>query len=196
MTKEELIQWFNDEFWEQYQEMVKAPFPTKYKAGAKGEALKRLITIDPSEKLRQRIASAVTEQRRHRKKLYDHCGSMQKYLERVSFDKFYANRGGSAWLNQMGWEDEIPILDFAQIEHDQVFGGNRCKVENCVFPIHGPDYEYCAEHLTKTGEHNETLRIKLREMDLGKSKDESVHDYAMRCKDKALKLMRGLNNAM
>ena len=192
MTNEELTIWFNDEFWPQYQELVKTPFPTKYKAGAKGEALKRIILIKPSSALRERITNAVVEQKRHRKKLYEQCGSMQKYLERTSFDKFYANRMGSTWLNQMGYEDEIPILDEIETKHNNLFGGDRCQTEGCMYPVHGPGYNLCAKHLTRTGEHNEELKNKLREMDLGKSKDESLHDYAMRCKDKALKIMGGL----
>jgi len=192
MTNEELTTWFNEQFWVQYQSLVKTPFPTKYKAGAKGEALKRIILIKPSEVLRQRILSAVIEQRKHRKKLYEQCGSMQKYLERTGYDKFYANRMGSTWLNQMGYEDEIPALDEMEKEGFNIVNGHCCKTVDCGSPVHGPNYSLCAQCLTRTGSHNEELKSKLREMGLGKSKDESVHDYAMRCKQVALKTLRGL----
>lgn len=196
MTTEELITWFHNEFWEQYRELIKTPFVTKHKIGSKGEALKKMLQMKPSEALRARILSAIIEQRKHRKLMFEQCGSMQKYLEITKFDKFYCTRMCSTWINQMGWEDEIPQLDSVAISHDVLFGSDRCSNDDCVFPIHGPGYTLCSQCLSRTNKHNEELKNKLREMGLGKSKDESVHDYAMRCKHVALKTLRGMKHGL
>jgi hypothetical protein len=196
MSNDDLTLWFNEVLWPSYGELVKTPFSTKYKSGSKGEALKKILTLKPNGDLQNRIAAALVEQRKHRKKLFEQVGSMQKYLEVTAYDKFYANRMCSTWLNQMGWEDEIPPLDDITENKSTLFGNARCQHSDCPNPIHGPSYVYCFEHESRTPESDKTLKQKLRELQLVRLKDESLHDYAMRCKKKALQLMRGLGNGM
>jgi len=195
MTKDELTIWFTEKFYEQYRDLTKTPFATKYGMGSKGEALKKLLQMKPSDELRQRILFAITEQKKHRKKLFDQCGSMQKYLEVTKFNKFYSTRMCSTWINQMGWEDEIPEVHEVDERQHNLFEG-RCKNETCAKPIHGPDFEYCSECLSRENEDKGLLRDHLRKMGLTLNEGESHHDYAMRCKAVALKTLKGFKYGM
>ncbi len=191
MTKEELTIWFHDNFYEGYRALIKTPFVTKYSIGSKGEALKKTLQLKPNEALRQRIMQALAEQKKHRSKLFEQCGSMQKYLELTAYNKFYSTRMCSTWLNQMGWEDEIPELQGANEQGVTLFEG-RCQKQDCSQPVHGPAFDYCTTCLTKENEDLDLLRNQLRKMDLTLHKGESRHDYAMRCKAVALKTLKGL----
>lgn len=196
MSNADLTLWFNEMFWPSYNALVKTPFPTKYRSGSRGEALKKILTLKPSAELQNRIAAALIEQRKHRKKLYEQCGSMQKYLSVILYEKFYSNRMCVTWINQMGWEDEIPPLDDMAQSKGLNFGNVRCQSDGCPNAIHGPSYIYCCEHEGRSDESDKALRQKLGELQLVKKKDESLHDYAMRCKKRALQLLRGLKNGM
>lgn len=196
MSNEDLTLWFSEVLWPSYGELVKTPFVTKYKSGSKGEALKKVLVMKPSADLQNRIMMAVVEQRKHRKKLFEQVGSMQKYLEVTKFDKFYSNRMCVTWVNQMGWEDEIPALDEVFSGETTLFGGAVCRVVGCGNTIHGPSFIHCFMHESRTDESTQALKQQLRDMDLTKGKDESMHDYAMRCKQVAIKTLRGLGNGM
>jgi hypothetical protein len=192
MTKDELTTWFTELFYEQYRDLTKTPFVTKYGIGSKGEALKKLLQMKPSDELRQRILFAIAEQKKHRRKLFEQCGSMQKYLEITKFNKFYSTRMCSTWINQMGWEDEIPELHEIEKQSQGLFEG-RCKSNGCAQPVHGVAFEYCAECLSRNNEDKDLLRDQLRKMKLTLNEGESQHDYAMRCKAVALKKLKGFN---
>lgn len=196
MSTEELTLWFNDELWPRYTDLVKTPFATKYRAGSKGEALKKILTLKPSGELQSRIISATSEQHKHRNKLYGQVGSMQKYLAATKFEKFYANRMCVTWINQMGWEDEIPALSEINEAKQHLFGKALCIKKECNYPIHGPSYTFCTKHTGRSSQSDEELSEQLKKMDLRKTKSESVHDYAMRCKAIALKYLKGLGNGM
>lgn len=196
MSNEDLTLWFSEVLWPSYGELVKTPFVTKYKSGSKGEALKKILTLKPSADLQNRIMMAVVEQRKHRKKLFESVGSMQKYLEVTKFDKFYSNRMCVTWINQMGWEDEIPAVEDVDDGKTTLFGNTVCRVVGCGNSIHGPSFIHCFMHESRTEESNEALKIKLCEMELTKNKDESMHEYAMRCKEVALKILRGFKDGM
>lgn len=185
MTKEELTIWFNNEFWEQYRTLVKTPFATKWKAGTKGEALKKILSLDPSETLRERIMMAIVAQINHRQKLYQQCGSMQAYLAKTNFDKFYSNRMASTWIFNMGWEDEIPQIEIAMQEPigDSVF----CANKNCGFPVHGPEFKYCTLCLGRTNDGE--LKAQLHKMDMGLREGEKPKDYVARCRQKFKQLI-------
>lgn len=146
MTKDELTDWFNAHLWPHYRDLTRAPFPTKWGAGVKGEALKRLLTMKPSEELRNRIMDAISEQIMHRNKLYEQCGSMQKYLEVTKGLKIYLTRHCATWLNQLGFEDEIPTINETLTEHDIVIDRRKCK--HCDQPVYGPRFEVCQQHVT------------------------------------------------
>ncbi len=195
MTKDELTIWFTEQFYEQYRDLTKTPFATKYGMGSKGEALKKLLQMKPSDELRQRILFAIAEQKKHRKKLFDQCGSMQKYLEVTKFNKFYSTRMCSTWINQMGWEDEIPPVEEVAEVTEGLFAG-RCKNANCVNPLHGVAFEYCSECLSRQNEDKNLLRDQLRKMGLTLNEGESHHDYAMRCKAVALRELKGLRHGL
>jgi hypothetical protein len=196
MSNADLTLWFNEVLWPSYGEFVKTPFVTKYKAGSRGEALKKILSLKPSMELQNRIAMAIIEQRKHRKKLFEQCGSMQKYLEITKFDKFYSNRLCVTWINQMGWEDEIPALADVVEDKNVLFGHTRCSHNGCANSIHGPSFIHCFMHVSRTGESDKELSQKLRELQLIKGENESMHDYAMRCKQVALKTLRGLTDGM
>ena len=196
MSNADLTLWFNEVLWPSYGELVKAPFATKYKAGSKGEALKKVLTLKPSADLQNRIAMALIEQRKHRKKLFEQSGSMQKYLEITKYEKFYLNRMCVTWINQMGYEDEIPALADVAKDRSALFGNPRCCADGCSNPIHGPSFDSCFLHISRTEKSDKELKQKLRELQLTKGKDESMHDYAMRCKQSALKMLRGFGNGM
>jgi len=196
MSNSTITLWFNEVFWSSYGELVKCPYVTKWKTGARGEALKKILTMQPSMKLQDRIAAALVAQRRHRQALFDQCGSMQKYLVATHYNKFYANRLCSTWINQMGWEDEIPVLEIQSESTTIMFDGARCQYDGCVYPIHGPSYTYCSKHESRTTESDNELKANLRKMGLEKLKNETLHEYAMRCKKVSEKVLGRLTNGM
>lgn len=196
MSNASITLWFNEVFWPSYNALMKCPFATKWKSGARGEALKKILTMQPSMKLQERIAAALVAQRRHRTALGEQCGSMHGYLQATKFNKFYANRMCSTWINQMGWEDEIPVLEVKSESTVVMFDGARCQHDGCVMPIHGPSYIYCAEHESRTAKSNGELKDSLKKLGLEKYKSETFYEYAMRCKEVGMNLLKRLGNGM
>lgn len=195
MVNEIHTNWFNDVFWEKYKQLVKTPFPTKYKQGSKGEALKKIITLKPNDDLKQRIELAIDAQIKHRKQVFDVCGSMGRYIEKTKFDKFYANRMASTFINQLGWEDEFPDTmsdDVAIVDFDNVEPiGKECAHDGCTDVVHGPRYYFCTEHLGRN--NNDELKQTLRDSGLAKQSDETVFDWQMRCKANFFEALGKLN---
>lgn len=185
MTKTELTDWFETEFWPRYRTLTKTPFPTKWGAGKKGLALKSLITMDPSEALRDRILMAIAAQIKNRKQLYAQCGSMQAYEKKTNKDGMYLTRMGSTWLNQMGYEDEIPPIEGAadEVGESSVF----CANKGCGFPVHGSSFKYCTQCEGRT--NDAALKAQLVKMGLQKRIKETAHEYAMRCREKYQQLV-------
>lgn len=125
MTDMELKVWAIEVFWPSYQELCRTPFPNKWTGGARGEAVARILKMKPSEELRNRIMFAIAEQKKHRQKKYEVCGSAQRYEIQTKYVKLYSNRDGKTWLNNNGWEDEIPSI--AQQEQEV----EGAKIEFC-----------------------------------------------------------------
>lgn len=147
MTKQELINWHNTEWWPRYQEFVKTPYQTQWGPGGKGESLKKILQLNPSEQLRNEMIAALIEQTRHRKKLYEKLGSKQAYEEYTSKqarggESIYKNRHSRTYVHNMGWIDEIPSI----MEHPVATGKKKCF---CGKDVHGPRFDYCTEHLPK-----------------------------------------------
>ena len=126
MTKSQLIDWFETDFWPLYLELVKQPrlkngkrFPTDFGAGDKGEAMKSMDRLNPSKDLRDRIMDHLAMQIEKRQELFERCGSKQVYEATVKYQKFYCNRHGKTWINNMGWFGEPPELTIKQAEPRQ-----------------------------------------------------------------------------
>ena len=187
MNREDLVKWFDETFWPLYIVLVKTPFPTKYKQGTKGEALKRMLTLNPSADLRLRIYNAFGAQTKHRLKLYEKLGSASAYNKHTEYQKFYANRNGSTWIFNLGYEDEIPSI----IEERQVLELTElCVTENCKNPRHGSKLNLCQSCLCKQADvYREEKRDYLKSHDMTMNQGESLHDYAMRCKKLTFKIM-------
>ncbi len=111
MDKSTLTDWFLTDFWPLYLELVKTPYKTQFKQGQRGEALKAIMKLKPSQNMRERMISHLAAQIAHRKELYNQCGSRSVYEKRTNRVKFYCNRHGVTWINQMGWFDEIPEIE-------------------------------------------------------------------------------------
>lgn len=144
MTKTELTAWFDDIFWPLYKQFVVTPFVTKWKQGPAGDALKKILTLNPSSDLREQITTAIHAQMHHRRALYEKCGSMRAYDEATKYNKLYSNRLCTTWLNQMGWRDEIPSISEVQTEAPST--EEKCK--HCGSPCHGPAYDVCILHIS------------------------------------------------
>lgn len=185
MNKEDLTKWAIEVFWSAYSGLVKTPVPTKYGAGARGEAVKRVLTLNPSGDLRKRIIDAISAQMLHRRTLYNKCGSMQKYISETDKVKFYCNRGGGTWLYQLGYEDEIPsLINEQKIQTDSL---NTCSSPDCNNKAIGGNISVCQSCECKVHDvYREHKREYLRRIGLVRSKGETLHDYAMRCKDHTL----------
>lgn len=139
MNKQELTDWAIDIFWPSYKNLCKTPFPTKWMGGPRGAAVKKIQILNPSEDLRQRILAGIQAQIIHRNKLYQKLGSMQAWNNHTEKNKFYCNRNGETWINQIGWDDEIP-----QIEGDGLKQGiKKC---HCGRDVHGPQFDECDTH--------------------------------------------------
>ena len=175
MTKTELEQWAMDEFWPLYKELTKTPFATQWKATDRGAAVSKILSLNPSGELRQRIVASVQAQIKHRRDFFKHCGSMEVYNQKTHRIKFYCNRMGASWLNQRGWDDEIPTIE--QAVEDETIHFTICTEKGCTFPVHGARYDKCIDHLAreKDGPMMDELRQYYRDHDLGsKTREEMV----------------------
>lgn len=189
MSKQDLEKWFNEEFWPLYLELVKTPEPTKYKAGTKGDALSKVLKEGYSKELRDRIIRALQAQIKHRRDLCQQCGSMQAYMARTAYDKFYCNRNGRTWLNQCGWEDEIPSI----MEEKASIVSDKPMCKECQTPAHG-DSIYCAYHYSmKYG----TLVDELRDYydkNCRAESGESREDYLLRMRQMFKQSAKGIGS--
>ena len=186
MTKEELEKWHDDIYWPAYNELVKTPFVTKYKSGPKGESKKRLIQMNPSFELRKRIVDAIQAQALHRRKYYEKLGSMQAWNEKTQYNNFYCNRHSKTWLNQMGWDDEIPSISEELQEQAET---DLC---GCGQPVHGPRFTKCVDCLAKAGRYEQDLRNSYRKMGLTQGPQESHEAWQARIREVGRKLLGGL----
>jgi len=185
MNKADLTDWAVNVFWSAYKGLTKTPFPTQYGAGARGEAVKKIVTLNPSDELRKELIDAISAQMRHRRALFDKCGSKQKYDAETKKIKFYCNRGGITWLNQNGWLDEIPsLIDEKKIYEDATL---KCKTQGCDNNAIGGAIMVCQACECKTHDvYRDKKRDYLKRVGLTMTKGETLHDYAMRCKEHTL----------
>jgi len=116
MKTSELTSWFLKDFWPLYLELMKTPYSTQFGAGNRGEALKSMIKLNPSEDIRHRMVEHLEMQVVHRRGVNEVCGSRQNYEATVKYQKFYCNRHGATWINNMGWFDEVPEIEIKHIE--------------------------------------------------------------------------------
>ena len=120
MTKSQLTDWFETEFWPLYLELVKTPFKTQFGAGVKGEALKSMTKLNPSESIRERMIKHLADQIVHRRAMFEVCRQDRcQYEQAVKYNKFYCNRHGKTWINNMGWVDDFPELEKPKRERQQ-----------------------------------------------------------------------------
>jgi len=187
MTKTELEQWHDLEYWPIYLKFVKTPFATKWGAGGKGESQTKMLQINPSKELRDRIIMSLTAQMRHRRVLYDKLGSAKAYDDHTSElakggEAVYKNRQSRTYLHNKGWNDEIPPITEEQKTSDTTYCQTCNKRE-----VHGPKFSECSECLTDD-KYLEDCRKYMRDNGLTKGKDEPVPDYYQRCREHALKL--------
>ena len=111
MTKTDLEIWASDIFWPRYRNMMKIPFVTNWTGGAKGACIKAILTLNPSEDIRNQILDALQAQTLYRHKLYDQHGrSAQTYDKAAKTIVICHNREGRTWIVQRAWLDEIPSL--------------------------------------------------------------------------------------
>jgi len=188
MTKAELTEWFSDTFWQTYLLLVKTPFPTKFKQGNRGQALQKILSMNPSADLRERIQASLLAQIRNRKKLYSQCGSMQKYIERTEYQKLYANRHCSTWLNQMGYEDEIPTIEQVELETPGV--ALTCQNKDCNEERMGPTVPWCQRCYPDTLCWTPLLRKQFKKMGLVKNEGETTEQWNSRIKQEGIKAIR------
>jgi hypothetical protein len=183
MNKSDLEKWVLETFWPAYCGLVKTPVVTSYGSGGRGEAIKKILTLKPSEELRRCIIDAISAQIRHRRTLFNKCGSMQKYVAETNKIKFYCNRNGATWINQMGWKDEIPSLITDEVKYTESASHQPCKTTGCSNNAIGGAIDVCQACECKTHDiyrdekREYLLKIGLK-MDLG----ETLHSYAMRCR--------------
>lgn len=142
MNTQDLTDWFNAVFWVRYCHMLKVPHEkTKWGPGGKGKALKRILTLKPSKELRDKIELELIEQTRHRRLLCDKLGLTVYLKETATLAKngngdIYKNRQAVTWVNQMGWEDEVP-----EIEKEEIRDKKYCA---CGQETMGPAFTQCA----------------------------------------------------
>lgn len=188
MTKEELTNWFLEEFWPRYLTLVKTPFATKWRAGPRGQALQKIISMNPSEELRKTIVLAIEAQIHHRRKVFERYGSMETYTKATERNKLYCNRMGSTWLNQMGWMDEIPSIESK--EEMAVEGQLMCLIEGCNNYSMGPGIPYCASCYPDTRGITPELKKHLKKSGLWKREDETVEQWRARCRETGRQALR------
>lgn len=145
MTTEELTEWFYEIFWPKYKHFLKVPDKnTAYGPGSRGGALKKILTMKPSKKLREKIIFELDAQTRHRRLLCDKLGLSEYKKQTAPLAKngngeVYKNYQSTTWLNRMGWLNEIPT-----ITEDNARQGKKCW---CGKETHGPNFDVCTVHL-------------------------------------------------
>jgi len=144
MTNQELITWHNEEWWPRYRNFVETPVKNQRGPGGRGESLAKIIRMKSSQELRERLIANIIAQTRHRRMLCDKLG-LDHYLKHTAKkakggESIYKNRRAVTYLNNMGWEDEIPSVT------ERI----RADVKKCFCgkDVHGPNYGFCAEHLS------------------------------------------------
>jgi len=193
MNKDELTDWFMNVFWPGYKDLCKTPFVTKWTGGARGEALTKILQIKPAHDLRERIMMAIREHKIHRQKVYQDCGTAQKYNEHVKYNKFYCNRDARTWLHNSGFDDEIP--DTVKEKEEEATGGFEiCKEPGCNRPLHGPRFDQCSECLHTDPYQPE--RQAIGERNFPKIEGESNHDRRERIKADGQQKVAGLRAAI
>lgn len=154
MNTEELTIWHNTIWWPAYRLFIETPFKTvygkdpEYGAGGRGESLKKILTLNPSEKLRETMITSLKEQTEHRQMLGERLKSIQAY-ELYTAPKakkeglsIYKNRQSRTYIYNLGWHDEIPHLKTVTAKPPE----KRCA---CGNPIHEaqPELGKCYECL-------------------------------------------------
>lgn len=160
MTTTELEKWALEVFWPAYKDLCKTPFATQWTGGQRGETIKKILELKPSEDLRNRMLYSIAAQKKHRRALYDVCGSMAAYEAKIKYNKLYNNRDGRTWIFNKGWNDEIPSISEIKETHAP---GAKCI--HCGEEVHGPRFNVCTEHvsITPDGKLNSNCADELRD---------------------------------
>ena len=148
MTKTDITNWHNDYWWPAYKLFINTPFKTvfdedpEYGPGGRGESLRKMLTLNPSEELRNKLLKKIKEQTNHRQTLGERLKSKQAYelytapLAKKVGLSIYKNRQSRTYIFNFGWEDEIPRIKTITAKPP----GKKCE---CGNPVHGPRFDKC-----------------------------------------------------
>lgn len=141
MNKDDLTTWHHEEFWPRYRKFLETPYKNQWGPGGKGESLSKMLRINPSAALRDKMISSPDRFTEHRKILHINLGREQydTYTKEKAQggEKIYSNRQAKTWLNNYGWDDEIPDIE----------SGKSQRLCKCGNPVHGPMYDKCTDCL-------------------------------------------------
>jgi hypothetical protein len=144
MNKQELTDWHHNTFWPTYRQFLETPKKNQWGPGARGASLAKIIRLNPSEELRNTIMGSLIAQMRHRRVLADKLGyeAYEKHAAKNAKggESVYKNRQATTWLQNMGWDDEIPSI--MEVEQRAI---RKC---HCGEDTMGPKIPFCAEHYT------------------------------------------------
>ncbi len=167
--KKETEVWFLEQFWPTYPDDLCGGARNK---GSRGLALKKAIQLAPDEQERNRILSALQAQIRH-----DRIARSNGYeLSRWPYCVTY--------LNQRRYDDEIESTVEVMTKggvHVQICAKDGCDNETQGAGV--PFCNRCNEPLADPVMYQMRIDM-LKELGLRKTKSESFHEFAVRCKDK------------
>ncbi len=164
--KEQIKDWFIKEFWTVY---GGNHIKDSRQKGSRGEALKKMIIINPDENEQKRILANMLAQLRADDKL----AKTNEFVPRWPMCITY--------LNKRRYDDEIESRTYG--DDNQIKAVDKCCHPSCENDSHGPRFRHCADHMPDCSNlDTNILRDQLRGIGLAKGKDESMHDYCMRCR--------------
>ena len=142
MNKTDLTDWHHNVFWPTYRNFLETPKKNQWGPGARGASLAKIIRLNPSEELRETIMASLSAQMRHRRVLADKLGldGYEKLAAREAKggESVYKNRQAITWIQNLGWDDEIPSI--MEVEKK---GVRMCF---CGRETMGPAFAHCDTH--------------------------------------------------
>lgn len=146
--------------------------------GSRGESIKSLIKINPSDDELERIFRSIEAQKK-----YDREKSkIGEFVPRWPYMETY--------LNKRRYDDEIEG-SHADLNHQQP--SEICR--KCKREVHGPRFDLCTDHLAESLDDGREERIAaLKRADMYIRPGEGRHEYFRRCMQYAREILKKTKN--
>lgn len=149
---------------------------------ARERAQKAWDKLNPDDETQKKMVWAIGEQKRARKRQEAANEKLPQFSQKHIPDWPHP----ATWINDKRWLDDIPCTQ----EIAEKFSESKLCQCGAKAAITIDGESYCCHHYSRKYHdgHYRDMYENLKKMGLAKLKDETTHDYAMRCKEAARKL--------